>query len=1586
MTRILRLLLIVAIALPMWQPMAAQESYSAEEMIARQKELNKNRELKRLVIPDGYLTNQNALEAVDKTKNGQVVQSNAPSIKATQTGQVTVCDGTLTDTYFPVREESFRYGSQSQMIYPKTVLSGLEKGDVITKLTFHAQGTINNNIRRPLVRVRLGETSTTTVTSNDEMTANRNASTQVFYGYLAGGSNTLTITLSTSFTYYGGNLIVDIVAETGGNHTYASNNWFGLEATDASYCRYTTGSNNYTNHQGNFLPKMTIEYSRLELTPRNIVVKDADFFSGKTYSWKKNGVGDVDYSTLDKIATDPDQIIAMLRAVYTDPTIPGNLIRGYTAEGGSDHDANVAYTAAGTLKMTDDGIGFDDTYGWNITTNKGPDDEEDPNIVAGSAGNYWYLNPNQYIPNEEGLTLLLLEMQDSFTLQDVKDDDGNVIFPAVVIQETGGYAQLREIVSKSIKSARIITEARRTGTGTEAGTLFKIDCDKMNKFYFIAKGQLQWYRTMYFESTGSQDFCNYPCYVDGGTYDGFHDPGITGNFFLGHMFEQFSPAMSTSGDDETGALDDIYQLLINMKSFPVIHDCPNVPYVSEGHHFMMYGADSESDDCADVRDMMFFIPDYRMLDWSGRGFAGISNSSTLTQDYFKYNLAHQPTIGMFVIHQNEIPEGTANTDYRDPINEKVTGLYKHQLSWKSNLDDFLPGYMQEYELWEVVVDDFGVESYQPVYYRNANGYYLDANNNPIQPHVDEDGNIVYTDEDGKDLRVPIILHREDLSEFDYQNVYVDMMAGSQTRTYVIRGRDAADSEGKHFLSLQMSNQQEIFIPGTDPHEKARMVGATYYSRYNPDNEKNCYSNKIEIVNNGMTLTSADLNGKTLNFYRSSRAAQVDDDGNVVTDANGNIVYDSNVQKTLVATGTVNGNNIVLTLSNQSLKVDYPVGQSDQNTAGYHANPETISFPFSTSSGHIQFTNGFFFWDNFTVEVGKNAHPLQYLYKMEIGEDYSNEIRVPVYKTDSEINKYTLDDVLGDTKGSLELKDPEFREKVQLSSKTEILRYDSYRWNEKVNEGDHYYIISTAGEDANHNEVEVDIAPTGIAQNQGDYYTVTMNKVQEPEYYYAASAEHQPHVSTDDPSDWATFVDYYPLKNNAQSYVYAPVVELFTKGYKANKVNDKLVARNDYNTYGGPMQNTAVGKLELGIGKAEMTNYYWKDQDNGKYYSYYNILLNYTALNVPEGFELYKVRAWRKIDKDVLREIVPGRSVRIPSDGGWYLYEDINYGDPLTLPDAEGNVLTMKRDNLVGSNVPMIGERSVMIGKPQNPGVTGTPEPVFADGTENELRATFGAERLINSNDDLGSLPVLEAEFKVRAYFTRKSNQLVNTTQGANVPYVLYVLGDGKEIHWWTSKSIANLYSNDGKVYTGNVTITESDDVPGYGKFSFTKMLGVDWPAINAYRIGADTENMNYAAYYQVDEANLQQPIPLRDDWSDGTRDIRIKPGTYKFVVTLDGNTKNLVITPAPANAPRLEGETALPGSDFDYYIAEGTYTFDSSETPVITGIVDVLKSSEVVGVTYYNVAGIESSTPFDGVNIVVTRYSDGSTTTTKILK
>lgn len=61
-------------------------------------------------------------------------------------------------------------------------------------------------------------------------------------------------------------------------------------------------------------------------------------------------------------------------------------------------------------------------------------------------------------------------------------------------------------------------------------------------------------------------------------------------------------------------------------------------------------------------------------------------------------------------------------------------------------------------------------------------------------------------------------------------------------------------------------------------------------------------------------------------------------------------------------------------------------------------------------------------------------------------------------------------------------------------------------------------------------------------------------------------------------------------------------------------------------------------------------------------------------------------------------------------------------------------------------------------------------------------------------------------------------------------------------------------------------------------------------------------------------------------------------------------------------------------------------TLSGNPEQVITGIDKVSEVAPFAEVTYYNVMGVASHKPFEGVNIVVTRYSDGTTTTQKVIR
>ena len=62
------------------------------------------------------------------------------------------------------------------------------------------------------------------------------------------------------------------------------------------------------------------------------------------------------------------------------------------------------------------------------------------------------------------------------------------------------------------------------------------------------------------------------------------------------------------------------------------------------------------------------------------------------------------------------------------------------------------------------------------------------------------------------------------------------------------------------------------------------------------------------------------------------------------------------------------------------------------------------------------------------------------------------------------------------------------------------------------------------------------------------------------------------------------------------------------------------------------------------------------------------------------------------------------------------------------------------------------------------------------------------------------------------------------------------------------------------------------------------------------------------------------------------------------------------------------------------------YPLNLDADKVATGVNDVSSAKEVKGVSYFNMMGVESAQPFDGVNIMVTTYTDGTQSAAKVLR
>ena len=356
--------------------------------------------------------------------------------------------------------------------------------------------------------------------------------------------------------------------------------------------------------------------------------------------------------------------------------------------------------------------------------------------------------------------------------------------------------------------------------------------------------------------------------------------------------------------------------------------------------------------------------------------------------------------------------------------------------------------------------------------------------------------------------------------------------------------------------------------------------------------------------------------------------------------------------------------------------------------------------------------------------------------------YSNAFRVPIYKTASEINNaFSLIEVKGDKNHAIKVEDLTFSERVQYSSKTEILRYDVYRWPA----GETRYIVNTVGA----NDAEQDLAPDGIAGNQGEGYTVTMNDV-DGDYYY-----HGGEIAVSSGYAWAKFVDYYPAKvakntEEAKAYVYAPVVETFTVG--KNVVGAQ---RTDYNTYGGPLQKTAVGVLDIDNPVYQISDYSWlKGNDR---YAYYTVELPIKTDAVPAGYKIYMVRAWREIDTDLLDEPLEAFASRKSGD---YMFEE----------------MLGKTEEGITEFLPQGGDSEYQPGTHMRLGAAQVAaQNVSGEDIAGVYRGTFGARKVRTAtgyND--GTIEDLNMNFRVRLYFPPEVSAKGAAPKAADSDKIYYI--------------------------------------------------------------------------------------------------------------------------------------------------------------------------------------------------------------------
>ena len=411
------------------------------------------------------------------------------------------------------------------------------------------------------------------------------------------------------------------------------------------------------------------------------VVKSKAYYDAITYTWTDDGGNTVTSKLTDK-ATDPYQIIALLEKVYGDPRVPGPY---YSAYGSWNKSGR--YYSYKEGRCDEVYYGPVTTNGWNVTATK---------------------------PNEEGYTVLLVAVKNSFT--------PNLNNPRYASSITN-YRDLVNYIGSSIDFVQLMTDGMRVGSGQNAGTLFPVQ-GAFNRFFFLGKGQA---RKQYYASRMMVPFLN--------------------------MFEQFSPTDGQTGDN-TQDLTDFYDKMVKGETYPVMHDCNSVMEIA--HFFSMSGRKGTTS--YDMTGLNFFVPDYRLL-WSGEtdeDFFGRIRDYTDNRDmnesssdayaqYGFYNTDHTPWTFLYTIKlRAQADQEGAQTDHK----------YKVTLNWTSSIDELAGEKIdQVYDLYRVVdgvveptpiATGLTTTTWSEIVDQRTRGYSLDyvikgkpvkATYNPVQSNV-----------------------------------------------------------------------------------------------------------------------------------------------------------------------------------------------------------------------------------------------------------------------------------------------------------------------------------------------------------------------------------------------------------------------------------------------------------------------------------------------------------------------------------------------------------------------------------------------------------------------------------------------------------------------------------------------------------------------------------------------------------------------------------------------------------------------------------------------------------------------------------
>ena len=137
----------------------------------------------------------------------------------------------------------------------------------------------------------------------------------------------------------------------------------------------------------------------------------------------------------------------------------------------------------------------------------------------------------------------------------------------------------------------------------------------------------------------------------------------------------------------------------------------------------------------------------------------------------------------------------------------------------------------------------------------------------------------------------------------------------------------------------------------------------------------------------------------------------------------------------------------------------------------------------------------------------------------------------------------------------------------------------------------------------------------------------------------------------------------------------------------------------------------------------------------------------------------------------------------------------------------------------------------------------------------------------------------------------------------------------------------------------------------------------------------------WAVYDKVDHFTIDTDSKFKGSFN---ADRSLYPGVWEQDFEIDkAYNFHAIVRYVDAN-----GSMTGSKADGENNVGEGRYMVFPLEggAGIITGIGNITSDAQVAGVTYVNMLGYESTTPFKGINLVVTHYTNGTTRVSKELR